>query len=183
MDNPLARPVVVAWGSRACGHSWWIRSCFHPHPTQLHSLDIGRDRCDAFAACCDSLFRGCELLPRGPPKTTRQILLLKIPPLPFILALSSTILFWEYELISTVTFLWWGSCFCFLQQKQQTCWSWSGNLFPLCLLSYASPGTNLEKAVKWGSHWMVAVCNCQGSIATCGLCTKHVRGEQGEDFV
>jgi hypothetical protein len=62
------------------------------------------------------------------------------------------------------------------QQKQQTCWSWSGNLFPLCLLSYASPGTNLEKAVEWGSHCMVAVCNCQGSIATCGLCTKHVQG-------
>ncbi len=27
MDNPLARPAVVAWRSRAWGHSWWIRSC------------------------------------------------------------------------------------------------------------------------------------------------------------
>jgi hypothetical protein len=57
------------------------------------SLNIGRDRCDAFAACCDSFFRGCELLPGGAPETVKQIPLLRIPPLPFILALSSTILF------------------------------------------------------------------------------------------
>jgi hypothetical protein len=57
------------------------------------SLDIGRDRCDAFAAFCDNFFRGCELLPGGAPETARQISLLRIPPLPFILALSSTILF------------------------------------------------------------------------------------------
>jgi hypothetical protein len=60
--------------------------------------------------------------------------------------------------------------------KRDWCRSWSGNLSPLCLLSYASPGTDLQKAVEWGSHCKVAVCNCQGSIATCGLCTKHVQG-------
>jgi hypothetical protein len=54
--------------------------------TPIPSTSV-RDRCDAFAACCDSFFRGCELLLGGAPETARQIPLLGIPPLPFILAL------------------------------------------------------------------------------------------------